>query len=126
MKEHQSHGDLLKEAREHLKAIFEGSKQSIYLFLDDENKFCNKKFATLLGYSSPDEWSKVKESFTQAFVDDKSQDKLVSTYQNAINDFVGSSIEVEWKKKTGGKVKTKVILVPFLFNGHLFALHFID
>jgi len=51
---------------------------------------------------------------------------LVSTYQNAMNNFVGSSIEVEWKKKTGGKVKTRVILVPFSFNGHLFALHFID
>ena len=126
MKEHQSHGDLIKEAREHLKAIFEGSSQSIYLFLDDENKICNKRFASLLGYKSPEEWSSVKESFTQAFVDDKSRDKLVSTYQKATSDFVGSSFEVEWKKKTGGKVKTKVILVPFLFNGHLMALHFID
>ncbi len=126
MKEHQSHTDLIKEAREHLKAIFEGSKQSIYLFLDDDNKVCNKKFASLLGYKSPEEWSSVKDSFTQAFVDEKSQDKLVSVYQDAMNNFVGSSIEVEWKKKTGGKVKSKVILVPFLFNGHLFALHFID
>ena len=87
MKEHQSHEDLIKEAREHLKAIFEGSTQSIYLFLDDDNKICNKKFATLLGYKSPEEWSSVKESFTREFVDEKSQDKLVSAYQKAMNDF---------------------------------------
>ncbi|MDO8508170.1 MAG: hypothetical protein Q7S27_00630 [Nanoarchaeota archaeon] len=126
MEEHQSHSDLIKEAKEHLKAIFEESKQSIYLFLDDKNKICNNKFAELLGYESPEEWTNVKEPFTQTFVDDESQEKLVSAYQNAMDDFIGSFIEVEWKKKTGGKVKTKVILVPFLFNGHLFALHFID
>ena len=126
MEHDHSHSDLIKEARSHLKAIFEESKQSIYLFLDDENKVCNKKFAALLGYKSPEEWSAVEDSFTQAFVDEKSQEKLVSAYQKAMNDFVGSSMEVEWKKKSGGKVKTKVILVPFLFNGHLFALHFID
>jgi len=63
MEEHQSHSDLIKKAKEHLNVIFEGSKQSIYLFLDDENKVCNKKFAELLGYNSPEEWSNVKESF---------------------------------------------------------------
>ena len=92
----------------------------------DYNKVCNKKFASLLGYKSPDEWSNIKESFTQTFVDNKSQDILVSAYQNAMNNLIGSSIDVEWKKKTGGKVKTKVILVPFIFKKHLLALHFID
>ncbi len=126
MKEHQTHEELIKELAEHLKDIFEGSAQSVYLFLDDSNKVCNKKFSSLLGYSSPEEWSKIKEPFTKAFVDENSQETLVSAYQDAMENLAGSSINIEWKKKSGGKVKSKVILVPFPFNNHLFALHFIS
>jgi oligoribonuclease NrnB/cAMP/cGMP phosphodiesterase (DHH superfamily) len=126
MDEHHSHEGLMKEVKEHLKVIFEESKQSIYLILDDENKICNKKFASLLGYKSPEEWANVKEPFATAFVEEESHDTLISAYQNAMNDFTGSSFDVEWKKKSGGKVKTKVILIPFLFKEHFFALHFIE
>ena len=126
MDKHQDHDTLMRDVREHLKYVFEGSKQSIYLFLDDSHKICNENFADLLGYSSPEEWADVTGSFTNVFVDEKSQHTLVSAYQNAMEDLVGSKISVEWKKKDGGKVKTDVILVPFEFKNHLFALHFIN
>lgn len=126
MHTHQDHDKLMKDVKEHLKSVFEGSKQSMYLFLDDHNKICNENFANLLGYNSPEEWASVNESFTDVFVDEDSQENLVSAYQNAMENLVGSKVSVEWKKKDGDKVETDVILVPFLFKDHLFALHFIN
>ena len=126
MEHSHSHDNLMKEAKAHLKKLFDNSQQSMYLFLDDSNKICNENFAKLLGYKSSEEWSNVKDSFTHAFVDENSQEKLVSAYQDAMENLVGSEVSVEWKTKSEGKVKTKVILVPFFFSDHLFALHFIS
>jgi len=80
----------------------------------------------MLGYKSPDEWSKVDKPFTKAFVDEKSQGILVTAYQNAMEKKIGSTIKVAWKKKSGSIVSSTVILVPIVIDGHLMALHFIS
>jgi hypothetical protein len=36
-----------------------------------------------------------------------------------------STINVAWKKKTGGSINTEVILVPISIKGELLALHYI-
>ncbi|HEY6586550.1 MAG TPA: hypothetical protein VIY97_05185, partial [Candidatus Methanoperedens sp.] len=86
----------------------------------------NQKFASLLGYKSVEELSAVSEPFIEAFVMEKSQKILISAYRNAMEDKIGSDIEVSWKKKTGESVKTKVIIVPISYMGELLALHFIS
>jgi hypothetical protein len=123
MDEHQ---DLIQEISGEYKDILANSSQAVYIFLDDDHKVCNEKFASLLDYNSPEEWAAVKENFPVAFVADQSQEILVNTYQKAMEECVGSKIKVSWKKKTGGNVDTEVILVPVSHNGHLFALHFIS
>ena len=45
---------------------------------------------------------------------------------DAMKRMVGSAIDVSWKRKNGGEVDTKVILVPISYQEHLFALHFIS
>jgi len=55
----------------------------------------------LLGYKSPEELSAVEKPFIGAFVNDESQEILVSTYRNVMEDKIVSDIEVSWKKKTG-------------------------
>ena len=120
------HEDIIKEVYEQLKEIFEGSKQGIYLYYDDTHKICNQRLASLLGYKSVQEWSTVNKPFTEDFVEGESQDILVSAYRNAMEDKIGSALEVSWKKKTGESVKTKVIMVPISHNGELLALHFIS
>jgi hypothetical protein len=57
---------------------------------------------------------------------EKSQEILISAYRNAMEDKIGSDIEVSWKQKTGESVKTKVIVVPISYMGELLALHFIS
>ena len=125
MDEHQHHEELIKGLYEQLKPVFDNSQQAIYVYLDDIHKICNNKFATLLGYSSSEEWAKVTESFPDAVVDQQSQEVLVSTYQKAMEQIIGSEIDVTWKTKSGDRVNTNLILVPIAYNGHLFALHFI-
>lgn len=128
MNQHEHHGELVEGFLKEQKEIFESSDQAMYVFLDDDCRACNGKFASLLGYDSAEEWFKVAVdgSFPGVFVDGKSQSTLVEAYQNAMENFAGSEIKVTWKKKSGGTVDTNVILVPISFKGHLFALHFIS
>jgi carbohydrate-binding DOMON domain-containing protein len=118
--------EIITGIRRQLNTIFEKSDQSIYIYLDDIHKVCNARFASLLGYSSPDEWANVQENFPDAFVSRESQRTLVGAYQNAVQNFVGSTNSVTWKTKTGKPVKTTTILVPIIFEGHGMALHFIS
>ena len=46
------HQHLVKELAEQLEPVLSNSPQAIYLYLDDEHKTCNQKFADLLGYNS--------------------------------------------------------------------------
>ncbi len=115
------------EVSEQLKPILEESEQAVYVYLDDDHKICNRKFASLLGYSSAREWSEIQEPLLDTCVeDDGSRESLVSSYQDAVERFIGSHIDVTWKKKNGNNVKTKLIIVPYIYNNHLFALHFVS
>jgi PAS domain-containing protein len=123
--EQERHEALISGISEQMKSILDSSQQAIYIYLDDIHKVCNAKFATLLGYRSPEEWAKVEDAFP-AFVDESSQAVLVNAYQQAMDKLIPANIKVTWKKKTGGTVATSVVLVPIAFDDHLFALHFIS
>jgi len=123
---HEREG-VIEEAKKQFGVILKESKQGIYVYLDDTHKFCNEKFASMLGYTSAEEWSNVNKPFAEAFVEGThGQHTLVSAYQEAMESKTGSNIEITWKTKTGGKVNTKVILVPVSVKGELLALHFIS
>jgi hypothetical protein len=126
MSHDHSHVDMLQGLHDMLMPVFEHSAQAMYIYLDDESKVCNEQFATLLGYDSADEWAHMQGSFPALFVADESQEALVEAYQNAMEKMVASTNSITWKKKTGETVQTTVILVPIDFEGHLFALHFIQ
>jgi hypothetical protein len=124
MDEHK-HEMLVNGLYKQMKEIFENSEQAMYLYLDDVHKACNKRFADLLGFESAKAWASVDEPFPMVFVASKSRRALVSAYQDAMEKFVGSTIDVTWQTKSGGTVESRVILVPVAYEGHLFALHFI-
>jgi len=107
-----------------MRDVFESSEQPIYLYLDDTHKACNQRFASFLGYRTPQEWTNVRE-FSD-LVAEKSMKSLVTAYNNAMTKMVGSTIDVRWRKKSGDMVDTTVILVPISYNGHLFALHYVS
>ena len=119
------HQELVGGLKDQLKEIFDSSEQAIYLYLDDSHKACNKKFAEMQGYDSPDEWAKV-ENPLEVGVDKMSQDAVVSAYRNATEKFVASKIDVKLEKKAGGTFDASIIMVPIAYQGHMFALHFIS
>ncbi len=118
------HEELIAGLLDQIRIVFESSEQPMYLYLDDTHKACNQKFASLLGYSTPQEWARVEE--VSDFVAEKSMKSLVSAYQDAMDRKMGSMVEVTWRTKSRGTVKTNVILVPVAYNGHLFALHLLS
>lgn len=117
--------DPLAKATQQLRTLFEESGQAMYLYLDDHNKSCNKRFAELLGYATPEAWAAVHTSFPSAFVAPASQEDLVDTYQAAMNDGVAATVPVTWRRKDGKTVDTDVILVPLDVDGTRMALHFV-
>jgi len=121
---HSHHEELVRGLYNQMKPVFDSSEQPMYLYLDDTHKICNQKLASLLGYRGPDEWTSVEE-FSD-MVEDESMKSLATAYQYAMTRMVGSTINVTWRKKSGGKVDSSVILVPVAYNEHLFALHFIS
>jgi PAS domain-containing protein len=84
MSEQKHHEEFVEGLHKQLKEIFDSSKQAIYLYLDDNHKVCNKKFAEMQGFSSPEEWAKV-ENPLEAGVDKMSQCALLM------------HIEMQWK-----------------------------
>ena len=118
------HEELVNGFYNQLKEIFDSSEQAIYLYLDDTHKICNKKFAQIQGFNSPEEWAKV-ENPLEVGVEKSSQATVVSAYRNAMEKLIASKISVKLKNKSGGTFDATIIMVPLSYQGHLFALHYI-
>jgi hypothetical protein len=123
--EQKHHEELVSGFHNQLKEIFDSSEQAIYLYLDDTHKVCNKKFAIMQGFSSPEEWVKVDNPL-EAGVAKSSQDTIVSAYKNAMEKLVASKVNVKLMKKNGATFDASIIMVPLAYQGHLFALHYIS
>ena len=118
------HEEILRWVGKEFKQILDESEQAIYIYACDRHKLCNKRFSSMLGYNSPEEWAMKEDMLSD--VTDEDREALVSAYQNAMENKIGSSIDISLKnKKNGNFIKTNVILVPLSYKGELFALHYI-
>ena len=125
MEQEQHHEELVKGISEQLKPVLEKSAQAVYIYLDDTHKVCNEKFASLLGYKSAEEWAKTDAPL--ADVDQASQQAVISAYEKATEKFVASSLDIVVKNvKTNKLVKTRMIMAPMVYEGHVFAIHFLS
>ena len=62
--------------------MFENSPDGVYIWLDDDNKVCNKRLANIFGYTV-DEW-RATEPFLESFVDEEDQHTYSSNYQMCV------------------------------------------
>jgi len=125
MDEQQHHEELLKGITEQMKPVLEKSEQAIYIYLDDNHKVCNKKFADLLGYKSPKEWEDAEAPLSDIVEED--QQSVINAYMNASEKMVASAIEVRAKNvETGKIVKARMIIAPVGHAGHVFTAHFLS
>lgn len=123
MDEDKHHEELVKGIKEQMKRVLEKSPQAVYLYLDDNHKVCNKKFADLLGYKSPKEWADTEAPLADVVEDD--QQSVIDAYMDASEKMVANALEVRMKNvKTGKIVKTRMIIAPVGHAGHVFTAHF--
>jgi hypothetical protein len=121
--EQQHHEELIRGIAEQMKPVLEKSRQAIDIYLDDNHKVCNQKYADLLGYKSPKEWAEVEAPLSDVVEED--QQSVIDAYMNTTEKMIASSIEVRMKNiKTGKIVKTRMVTAPIGHAGHVFAAHF--
>jgi hypothetical protein len=125
MDEQQHHKELIKGISKEQKLILGRSPQAIYIYLDDNHKVCNKKFADLLGYKSNSEWAKIDAPL--ADVVEKDQQKVIDAYTKASEKFIADKLEVSFKNiKTDKTFKISLVMVPIMYAGHVFVMHFLE
>ena len=120
----EHHEELVKGLYDQMKPILDESEQPIFIYLDDNHKACNQKFADMLGFKSPQEWAE-KQGFLEVYVTEKSRETLSTAYWKAIEKKVASTIPMTWMKKDGAAMDSTMILVPMFFKGHMFSVHFV-
>ncbi len=124
MADNVHHVHLVNELAEMLTPVFENSPQAVYLYLDDEHKICNQKFADMMGYKSIQEW--VDNQSPVSDVAANNQNKVIMAYMEASRKFKASSQNVSLTKKDGKTIKVEVIMVPLSYRDEVFVLHFIS
>lgn len=120
----EHHEELVKGLYEQMKPILDKSEQPMFIYLDDNHKACNSKFATLLGFKSPQDWAQI-QGVLDPHVMEKSRETVMTAYWDAMNKMNASTIQVTFNKKNGEPVEATMILVPMFFQGHMFSVHFV-
>ena len=117
------HEELVAGIVKQLKPILDKSEQAIFVYLDDTHKACNKKYAEMLGYKSAKAWADTDAPLSDVI--EKDQQKVIDAYQAAMEKQAASTANVTARHiKTGALIKTKLVLVPVAYDGHLFSLNF--
>jgi len=123
MTQESHHGELVAGIMQQMKKVLEKSPQAIYLYLDDNHKACNQKFADLLGYQSAAAWGKIDAPLADVLEED--QKDVVDAYMNASEKMSAGVVNVRVKNiKSGKTIKTRMIIVPMGYEGHIFTAHF--
>ena len=123
MQQEAHHEELIKDISEQMKPILDKSPQAMYIYLDDNHKVSNRKFAELLGYKSPGEWADTEAPLADVVEED--QQSVIDAYMNASEKMMASSLEVRVKNiKTDEVIKTRMIIAPVGHAGHVFTVHF--
>lgn len=116
---------LLSGLYKQMRKILDSTSQPVFIYLDDTHKVCNQKFAEFLGYKSAQEWSQTP-GFLELFVDDEAgRNAFMTAYWSALNNMNASSVELTWRRRDGGRVKSSMVILPMTYEGHILSVHFI-
>lgn len=124
MSHNPHHEHLMKEMEQMFAPLFKKSPQAIYLYLDDEHKICNSTFAKMLGYKNTQDW--MDNPYPVDDVVKEDQSKAIKAYMTASEKLTATMLEGRWKTKKGKAFNTTVIMVPLVFQGETFVLHYIS
>ena len=124
MAHNEHHEHLVEEITKQFEPVLSRSPQGVYIYLDDEHKICNKKFADMLGYGSVAEW--VANENPVGDVAEEDQDRVIDAYGEASRNFKASTVSFSVVRKDGKKVKVDGIMAPITYKGEVFVIHFVS
>ena len=120
-----AHEVATKELAEHLQPLFDASPDGVYVWLDEEHWICNRRFADLLGYDSPDELNDTP-NFLQRMVDEDDQQHFSWNYWNRVQALAfPTTFRFRGTRKDGSTFQAETDMIPFTYGGHTFAYHFV-
>jgi PAS domain-containing protein len=116
---------LLSGLYNQMRKILDSSGQPVFIYLDDNHKACNQRFADFLGYTSPQDWSQTL-GFLEILADDEaSKNAFMTAYWSAINNMNASSVQLTLRRKDASKVKATMVILPMTYEGQILSVHFI-
>ena len=119
-----NHEDILKEIEEHFKPLLENSPDGIYFWLDDKNMICNEQLAKMFGYS-------VKELCAQTPFLEKMVAKdyreffSLNFHLHVVQLLSPITFRFKGLKKGGKEFSAETDMIPFCWNNHIIAFHFV-
>jgi PAS domain S-box-containing protein len=120
-----AHDVATKELAEHLQPLFDASPDGVYVWLDEEHWICNRRFADLLGYDSPNELNDTP-NFLQRMVDEDDQQHFSWNYWNRVQALAfPTTFRFRGTRKDGSTFQAETDMIPFTYGGHTFAYHFV-
>ena len=125
MADEHSHEELVSTIAKQMEPVLQKSKQGVYIYLDDVHKICNDNFAKMLGYKSAKEWGETDAPLADVMEED--QKAVISVYEQAVEKFIASSLDITMKNVQNDKrIKTSMIVAPLMLDGHVFTIHFFN
>lgn len=124
---HQHHEELVRGFKQQMQQVLDYSKQPVLIYLDDTHKTCNEKFAQLLGFHSVQEFEDSDVNFVETYIDESSQDDVVENYHGPFKkDLRATVLDITIKNLHGTCFPVRLVHVPVMYQGHLFAVSFVE
>jgi PAS domain S-box-containing protein len=115
---------MMQELGEHFRPVLESSPDGVYLWMDESNKVCNQRLASMFGYTV-EEWQ-AKEPFLESFVAEDDQGVYSWNYQNRV---AALAFPVTFRftavRKDGSTFAAETDMIPIAWRGHPVAYHFV-
>lgn len=124
---HRHHAEVVAGIKEEMDYVLQNSAQPVSIYLDDHHKTGNLALAQLLGYATVEDYEKSNLNFVEAYIAEKSQEAVVDNYHTSFKQQLKATvIDVTIKNLTGDEKVVQFIHVPMMYDGHLFAVSFIN
>ena len=120
----KSHEETIQELARQFGPVLENSPDGVYIWLDDDNKICNERLASMFGYTV-NEW-RTTGPFLDSFVDEEDQHVYGSNYQRCVAPLAfPATFRFRGRRKDGSTFSAETDMIPISWNGHAVAYHFV-
>lgn len=118
------HEKLVRELAVQFKPLFESSPFGVYLYVDDTNKICNERMARMHGMSV-EEWQ-AAPNFLNGFIVEEDRETYAGNYRQHVAGLMHPvTFRFQGLRKDGSTFSAETDMIPFCWNGHPIAYHFV-